>query len=100
MPAGHNPATQFQPHPWIVRNIAHVSRSHPVFGNKPELRTDTPVADRSAPRPGGLAAGRLKERMAWRHNADCKQDLDLRIQEILLQEVNNAVFHAPHLHRF
>jgi hypothetical protein len=50
--------------------------------------------------PPVLRPGRLKERIAWRHNADCKQDLDLRIQEILLKEVNNAVFHAPHLHQF
>ena len=93
MPPGQNPPTQFQPHARVTRNIANVPCLHAVFGHNPELIANSSVAHWSTPRFSGLATNSLKERIPWRCNAKRKQNLDRRIEKILLQQVNNPIFH-------
>src|SRR5579864_5001764 len=94
MPPGTKSLAQFHPHSGVVLDIANISRSFTVFRHEPELAAKTAVADRRTTRFPRLAPDRLKQRVSGRYKSDRKQKLDLRIEYVLLQSVNNPVFHG------
>jgi len=91
IPASAKSLTQLQPKAWIRLNITHVPCFDAVFRHDPELIADAPIAHRSAPRLARLAPSGFQKRIARRHNADRKQNLDRRIEEIFLQQMNNPI---------
>src|SRR5439155_17793008 len=93
IPARANSLTQFQPNAWIRLNITHVSCLHAMLRHDPELIVDAPIAHRGAPRLARLAPSGFQKRISRRRNADRKQNLDRRIEEIFLQQLNNPMFH-------
>src|SRR5437016_7259717 len=93
IPASAKSLTQLQPNAWIRLNITHVPCFDAVFRHDPELIADAPIAHWSTARFARLAPSGFQKRIAWRHNADSKQNLDRRIEEILLQQMNNPMFH-------
>src|SRR5213080_582763 len=92
IPASAKSLTQLQPNAWIRLNITHVPCLDAVFRHDPELIADAPIAHRSAPRLARLPSS-FQKRISRRHNADRKQNLDRRIEEIFLQQMNNPMFH-------
>src|SRR5207245_3177359 len=84
MPANTNSLTQFQPNAWIRLNITHVPCFDAVFRHDPELIADAPIAHRCAPRLSRLATQSFEKRISRPRNANRKQKLDRRIEEIFL----------------
>ena len=74
------PFTQFQPHSWVLFNIADVSCLHAVLCHDPELSADECVTHRSAARLPGLATDRFKQRIPGRHNTEGKEKLNRRVE--------------------
>src|SRR5438093_13401343 len=96
VPASDNPNAQFQPHARVTRNIADVSCFHAMLCNNPELAANASAAYRSAARLSGLAAGGFEERIPRRRQADGEQNLNWRIEQTFLKQVNNPMFHFLH----
>src|SRR5439155_15195075 len=66
----------------------HIPCFDAMFCDKPELIDHTPIAHRSTTRFSALTPGGFQKRVARRHNADRKQNLDRWIQQILLEQMN------------
>src|SRR5579864_9696631 len=94
MPAGAKPLAQFHPHARVALDIANVSRLFTVFRHEPELPAKMPVADRRTTRLSRFAPDRLKQRVSGWHKSNRKQKLNLWIEYVLLQSVNDSVFHG------
>lgn len=71
--------SQLNAHARICRHITNVCGLHAVLGDEPELLSNASVAHRSAARLSRFAADGFQERVAWRENAQDKQQFDGRI---------------------
>jgi hypothetical protein len=91
VPMRTEPLSQFQPHPWIIRNIADVSCVHAMLRYDPELIADLRVPYWSATELPGLAANGFEERISGRHDAYCKEKFNQRVEHVFLQCVNHLM---------
>ena len=64
-----------------------------MFRHNPKLPTYTSVSDGSASSLAALSADRFEKCISRPHKPDCEQQLNRRIEKILLQEMNNATLH-------
>jgi len=94
VPASPQPMAQFQAHARSTRNIANVPSFLAVLCHYPKLPAHESVAHGGTARLSGLAAGRFQESISWRDEAERKQKLDGRVEEVFLKEVNDAMFHC------
>src|SRR5439155_10240755 len=97
VPASAKSVAQLQPHARVTRNIEDVSCFHTVLGHDPKLAANAGVAYWSAAWLSGLATGGFQERISGRRQADSKQKLNRRIEQVFLKQVNNPTFHFPTL---
>jgi hypothetical protein len=94
VPASPQPIAQFQAHARITHNIANVPSFLAVLRHDPKLPAHESVAHGGTARPSGLAAGRFQETISRRDQADRKQKLDGRVEQVFLKKVDNAMFHC------
>src|SRR6266849_2933888 len=93
MPAGQNPMTQFQPYAWVRSNVADIACLHAMLRHKPELIADPAVAHRSAARLAGVAAGGFEQRISWRRDANRKEELNRRVEQVFLKRIHHPMLH-------
>src|SRR5579863_2103230 len=93
VPAGAEPLAPFHADARIGHDITNVSRLHAVFSHNPELPVDKCVAHGGVTQFPALAAGRLQKRISRWSQADRKQELDRRVEQIFLKKMDNAMFH-------
>ena len=94
VPASPQPMAQFQAHARSTRNIANVPSFLAVLCHYPKLAAHESVAHGGTARLSGLAAGRFQESISWRDEAERKQKLDGRVEQVFLKEVDDAMFHC------
>src|SRR5437899_10871251 len=93
VPAGAKPVAHFQPHARVTANIADVPGFHAVLCDDPELLANASVAYWRAEWLARLATGGFEESIPRRRNANSKQKLNWRIEQIFLKYVNNQMSH-------
>src|SRR5215471_21376330 len=94
VPARAESFTQLHAHARICRDIANVTGFRTMLGDNPELLANASVPHGCAARLSGLAANGFQERVPWREDPQDKQQLDGRIQDIFLEEMDDAAFHS------
>src|SRR5262249_32823820 len=93
MPAGPQALVQFQTHPRIRQDVSYVSGVSAMFRHEPELLTQVSIADGNAARLARFASSSFKKCASWDCNTRGKQKFRGRIEQILLQEVDDGTFH-------
>lgn len=93
VPAGVQSVAELDAHARILRDVANVAGFGSVLGDEPELIPDASVTHGSAAGLSGLAADGFQERVSRRGNPQNKKQLVGGIQNKLLKQMNNAVFH-------
>ena len=94
VPASPQPMAQFQAHARTTGNIANVPSFLAVLCHDPKLPAHESVAHGGTARLSGLAAGRFQESISWRDEAERKQKLDGRVEQVFLKKVDDAMFHC------
>jgi hypothetical protein len=93
-PAGAESIAKLDAHARILRDVANIAGFRSMLGNEPELLSNPSVSHGSAARLSCFAADGFQKRIRRRENSQDKQELDGGIQNILLEEMNDAVFHC------
>jgi hypothetical protein len=85
---------QFHAHARIAHYVPNVAGFLSMLCHDPELLTNESIAHRGTARLSSLATRRFQERIPRRDQADRKQRLDGRIEQVFLKKVHNAMFHC------